>query len=353
MSAFRGLISSLSAPIKVFSISESASFHTASVFYAARKGTRARKEAKKTRVEIKKVAWTPDSKKKKDIHISRKVDEFNLGFSEDDIYMQKDYKLRIFQFQEALASIRETHHPTMYNLPNAYVGATVEISTITHQKKVKYIDPWTQIVELEHTFDHGEDRSIIAFCKEHEIATQLQDMGVALVGDVNTIKGIERGLVTLPSFEYVVCNPKILADLMHIRGLLKKKIPALKNKTLGVDLVEITKRIQTGIKYSMKKDPKEQDFGYSDFIIGRLNMSAEQLEDNLKRVLQDIISMKPNSKPHDEDFITRILLWSDPSPERFKINTESLIEKPKAKVLDDDSDGEEEEVKVAAKAEVA
>uniref|UniRef100_A0A8D9BKY7 39S ribosomal protein L1, mitochondrial n=1 Tax=Cacopsylla melanoneura TaxID=428564 RepID=A0A8D9BKY7_9HEMI len=352
MFAFRGLISSLSASINVFSISESASFHTASVFYAARKGTRARKEAKKTRVEIKKVAWTPDSKKKKDIHVSRKVDESNLEYPEDDVFMQKDYKLRIFQFQEALAGIRETHHPTMYNLPNAFVGATVEISTTTHQKKVKYIDPWTHIVEVENTFDHGEDRSIIAFCKEHEIAAQLQDMGVALVGDVSTIKGIERGLVTLPTFEYVICNPKILADLMHIRGLLKKKIPALKNNTLGVDLVGITKRLQSGIKYSMKKDTKDQDFGYADFIIGRLNMSTEQLENNLKRVLQDINSMKPNSKPHDEDFITRILLWSDPSPEKMKLDMDNLIEKPKAKVVDDESDGEEEE-QVAAKAEGA
>ncbi|KAI5755739.1 hypothetical protein M8J77_019288 [Diaphorina citri] len=317
-------------------------------YYAARKGTRARKEGKKVRTEIKKVAWTPDSKKKKDIYASRKVDESNLTYPEDDIYLQKDYKLRIFQFQEALAAIRETHHPTMYNLPRAFIGATVEISTTTHQKKVKYMDPWTHIVEVEHSFDHGEDRSIIAFCSQHETAAQLQDMGVALVGDSDTIKGIERGLITMPTFQFVICNPKILADLMRIRGLLKKRIPTLKSQTLGVDLIGIAKRLQTGIKYSMKKDPQEQDFGYSDFHIGRLDMSQEQLEDNLKRILADISTMKPPSKPEDEDFITRILLWSEPSPEKFKLDLSGLIEKPKAKELDTGEEIDDEPKEMAA-----
>lgn len=346
MSLLKCLIATLPAHAKVFSISSIASFHTATPYFAARKGTRARKEGKKVKVEIKKVAWTPDSKKKKEIHISRKVDESNLLYPEDDVFLQKDYKLRIFQFQEAMEAVRETHHPTMYNLPNAFVSATVEISTTTHNKKVKYIDPWTHIVQVDHTFDHGDDRSIIAFCKEHELQTQMEEMGVALVGGVDTIKGIERGLVTLPTFQFVVCNPKILADLMAIRGLLKKRIPTVKNETLGVDLIGIVKRLQTGIKYSMKKDPVEQDFGYSDFTIGRLNMSNEQLLENFKKVLQDINSMKPPAKPRDEDFITRILLWSEPSPERFKLDLSNLIEKPKPEELDEDSDDEA----VAAKA---
>lgn len=331
----------MSGHSKVFSISEVVSFHTATPYYAARKGTRARKEGKKVKVEIKKVAWTPDSKKKKEIHVARKVDESNLPYPEDDIFLQKDFKMRVFQFQEALEAIRETHHPTMYNLPNAFVSATVEISTTTHHKKIKYTDPWTHIVDVDHPFEHGDDRSIIAFCREHEIAAELQEMGVALVGGVDTIKGIERGLVTLPTFQFVVCNPKILVDLMQIRGLLKKKIPSLKNQTLGVDMVNIVRRLQTGIKYSMKKDSQEPDFGFADLLLGKLSMSNEQLEANLKKVLQDISSMKPATKPHDEDFITRVLLWSDPSPERFKLDLDPLVEKPKVQQLDEDADEEE------------
>lgn len=342
MSVFRGLISTLVPHVKVFTLSEVASFHSGVPFYAARKGTRARKEGKKVKVEIKKEAWTPNAKKKH-VRVSRKIDESNLALPEDDIYIQKDYKLRTFQFGEAIAAIQETHHPTMYNLPNAFVTASIEINTTTHLKKVKYINPFTHIVQIQNPFDHQEDRSIIAFCKEIDVAEKLQDMGVSFVGSVDSIKGIEKGMLTLPDFQYAICSPKILAELMLIRGMLKKKLPNVKLGTMGVDLLAIAKRLQTGIKYSMMKDPEEQDFGFADFYIGTVNMPTEHLEDNLKQVIKDVLTMRPPQKPQEEDFITRILVWSDPSPEKFKLDTSTLIETPKVEDVESDNDEEEDE----------
>lgn len=44
-----------------------------------------------------------------------------------------------------------------------------------------------------HPFEHGEDRSILVFCKTPELKADAENAGATLVGDVDLIKKVEVG----------------------------------------------------------------------------------------------------------------------------------------------------------------
>lgn len=45
----------------------------------------------------------------------------------DNVWISKFHKWKVFPFEEAVQNHRETHHPTMYNLPNAPIKALIEL----------------------------------------------------------------------------------------------------------------------------------------------------------------------------------------------------------------------------------
>lgn len=69
------------------------------------------REAKKKKLEAKDVILD-DSKKSDPI---------------DNVYISRLYKWKVHSFEEAVQNHRETHHPTIYNLPNAPINALIEL----------------------------------------------------------------------------------------------------------------------------------------------------------------------------------------------------------------------------------
>lgn len=57
----------------------------------------------------------------------------------DDVWISKFHKWKMFSFEEAVQNHRETHHPTIYNLPNATVKAFIELDMQVKRKKNKYL----------------------------------------------------------------------------------------------------------------------------------------------------------------------------------------------------------------------
>lgn len=74
---------------------------------------------------------------------------------------------------EAIECHRETHHPTMYGLPNAPLNVLIELNT-EGEKKAKFIGNFQKMVAIEHPFDHGEDRIILALAKD-EVRRPISD----------------------------------------------------------------------------------------------------------------------------------------------------------------------------------
>jgi len=54
----------------------------------------------------------------------------------DNVWIGKYHKWKIYSFEEAVQSHRETHHPTMYNLPNVPIKAFIELDM---QVRIKYV----------------------------------------------------------------------------------------------------------------------------------------------------------------------------------------------------------------------
>jgi len=121
----------------------------------------------------------------------------------------------------------------------------------------------------------------------------------------------------LSDYQYIIAHPNILAELVALRGLMKRKFPNPKSETLGTNLAEMIIKFSNGISYSASKDEYQQNFGLITACVGTLDMDAQHLEANISFLLQDINTVRPK---RDGRFITRVLLKSPPSGEQLKID---------------------------------
>jgi large subunit ribosomal protein L1 len=69
-------------------------------------------------------------------------------------------------------------------------------------------------------------------------------------------------------YEYIVSHPIMVPELTAIRGLIKRKFPMVKNKTISTDLVTEVKRLKGGIKLRLEKNDREPDYGFFEIPIG-------------------------------------------------------------------------------------
>ncbi|KAK9876403.1 hypothetical protein WA026_012714 [Henosepilachna vigintioctopunctata] len=294
--------------------------------YAARKGTRDRKNKKKVKTVVEKIGFIPHNQRNREKLLaerpSRKFDDSWQRKPMDDIYCAKYYQWKIYPFQEAINCHKETHHPEIYNQPQAPVKALIELY-MQGEKKTKFIENFNRICAVQHKFDHGEERKIIAFAKDIDSQQLAIRAGAQLTGGVELIKEIQNGKVSLQDFQFVIAHPDILHELSTLRGLMKKKFPNPKSGTLDIHLDEVVNRYLNGINYTAVKDEYEKDFGIIETIIGYLDMDPAQLEENFAALVKDVMVMKPK---RDGKFITRTLLMSPPSGEQFKIDHKLYLE---------------------------
>lgn len=58
-------------------------------------------------------------------------------------------------------------------------------------KKTKFVDTFTKIAYLAHSFDHGQSRKILAFCKTPEVQEVARTAGAMYAGGKELIKQIQ------------------------------------------------------------------------------------------------------------------------------------------------------------------
>lgn len=201
------------------------------------------------------------------VKINKHIDDSWKAIPLDNVYVGKYYRWRVYGVEEAIQCHKETHHPSMYNVPNAPLIAHVELN-MQAEKSSRFVDNFQRMALISHKFNHGEDRSILAFAKGQENLKAASDAGAALVGGPELVKDIQTGEINLQDYQYVVAHTNILADLVPIRGLMKKKFPNPKNGTLGTDLSELVQKFCNGIQYSATRDENQQDFGLITTTIG-------------------------------------------------------------------------------------
>lgn len=317
--------------------------------FAARRGTRAKMAKKKVKIEVKKIGFIPHNlrakaKATRGSSVSRRLKDEHRPFPSDDVWVQKFYRWKVYSVEDAVQCFRETYHPEIFNVPDAHLRVFIELD-MTGVKKNKFVDSFSKIAPIPHPFDHGEDRSVLAFCKTPEIKREAEIAGASLVADADTAKKIERGEVVLPDFQFFVAHPNILPEIVSLKGLLKKKFPNPKNGTLGANIGEIVRTMKTGIQYTALRDERELDYGFIDVVFGRLNLETKQLEENLISLLENVQSVRPK---REGPFITRVLMTSPPSSERLKLNLAYLL--GEEDLGEESSDSDDELPKAKAKA---
>uniref|UniRef100_A0A1Y9IW17 39S ribosomal protein L1, mitochondrial n=1 Tax=Anopheles minimus TaxID=112268 RepID=A0A1Y9IW17_9DIPT len=324
--------------------------HTATLDLAARKGTREKARKAKVKKVVEKVGFIRHDLRKKgklNLNVANKhIDDSWKQDPKDDCWVSKYYKWRMYSVEEAVQCHRETHHPTVYNLPNAPLYAHVELN-MQAEKTTRFVDNFQRMVAIPHRFEHGENRNIIVFAKGQDPLKEAKDAGATLVGGLELIKEIQNGDLQLAEYPFVLAHPNILPELVVIRGLLKKnKFPNPRSGTLGVNLAEMIEKYAHGINYNAAKDEQQKDFGSIVACIGTLQMETKHLESNLSALLQDVNSMRPK---REGKFVTRVLLKSPPSGENLKINPflyipeQGVFSKKSAKSTDTTAADEEDD----------
>lgn len=269
----------------------------------------------------------------------------------DNVWVGRYYRWRTYTVAEAIECHRETQHPTMYGHPDAPLLIDIELN-MQGEKATRFVDNFQRMAMIEHRFDHGEERQILVLAKGEDQLKAAQEAGAALVGGPDLIKNIQSGDVKLPDYQFVVAHPNIMAELVAVRGLLKRKFPNPKNGTLGTNLVEMVQQYLNGIQYSATKDEHQQNYGIIRTCVGRLSMPTEQLEANVAALLRDVNVIRPRREGR---FVTRVLLRTTPSREQLKIDPFVYIpeggKSRKASLLEAEEAAEAEEAEEVAEEE--
>lgn len=87
----------------------------------------------------------------------------------DNVYIGRYFQWRTYTVAEAIDCHRETHHPSMYDVPNAPVNVSIELN-MQGDKPTRFVSNFQKLVMIDHPFDHGEERQIVVFAKE-EVCT--------------------------------------------------------------------------------------------------------------------------------------------------------------------------------------
>nr|SVE75201.1 EOG090X089S [Daphnia dolichocephala] len=316
--------------------------------YAARKGTRERKVKKKVKAEIaKKEEFVPYKIKLAKLHVPegpRRIVEVNKPQVVDDVYFTKHFMTVPTTLADAVQFHRETNHPSVYDSPEALLTMKVELN-MQMEKKNRYMDNFARIVLLPHNFEYQPVRKVLAFCKTQETQEDATKAGADAVGGLDLIKRIQSGEVPLADYEYFVAHTNMMADILPLRGLLKRKLPNLKNGSMGVDMPKMIQIFSKGLEFASTKDAYELDYGLVETPFGRLTMPIEELEANFSTILKDIETCRTRTSGA---FITRCYVLSPPSPEYFVVKTEPYVNKKaddtsSSSSSDDESDNENED----------
>lgn len=324
------------------------SIHTGSVYYAARKGTRAKARAKKVKVEITKIGFIPHNQRGKNkvtkVHVNKHLDDSFKMESKDDVYPMRYYRRLTYSTEDAINAHKETHDPTMYNSLDSFVFAQIEFN-MEAVKKNRYLENVARLTLLPHYFPRDEERTILAFCKGPELVKQVAEAGATTVGSTELVKKIQEGEIKLGDYDYVIAHPNIITELVPIRGLMKRRFPNVRSGTLDPNICELVRKFAAGVQYRVAKDEHQQNFGSVEVPVGRLNMETKQIVENIDALLKDIQSIRPK---RDGLFITRCFLVSPPSSERLKIDPFIHVDRFLSKEVQAESDDEDDVV--AAKA---
>jgi len=140
---------------------------------------------------------------------------------------------------------------------------------------------------LPHSF--GKEIRVLVFCDAAEAA---KAVGADSVGGEDLVKEVEAGK---SDFDVVITTPTMMPKIAKLGKILGSKglMPNPKNGTITTDLAGAVKTFKSG-----KKHYKATEVGLITAVVGKTDMKAEDLQDNLdgfiKAIYADTKKFNPN-----------------------------------------------------------
>lgn len=281
--------------------------------------------------------------------MSKKFDDSdrkNLDEIVDNVYILDHYKERKLLFQEAMSLIRESHLPDMFDEPNALVEAKVELDLRT-KRKTKFIESFRGIVSYPNQFEFATKRKVVAICNAEKSQEEAKNAGAEIVGSSEVIRMLKVGDLSMENFDDLVCHGDMIIELAAIKGILGPFFPNKQRGNIGFDMHRLVSYFVNGLEFKLVKDSLEPDYGFVQIPFGRLSMDDAALQDNLITLLNVIEENQPAGAPCE--LIRRVLLMSQPSPEKFAIQHWKYVEN----YDDPDEDGQDEIQQTSTQKQVA
>jgi large subunit ribosomal protein L1 len=147
-----------------------------------------------------------------------------------------------------------------------------------------------QMVRGTVSLPHGTGKKVrvLVLCKPPK-DKEAKEAGADLVGLGDYIKKIEEGWSDVDA---IVATPDVMKDVGKLGRYLGRKglMPNPKAGTVTFEVAEAVQQLKAGrIEFRVDK------FGNIHTVIGKMSFSEEQLVDNIKSLMDQIIRLKPAS----------------------------------------------------------
>ena len=230
----------------------------------------------------------------------------------DNVYFTKGYVPISYEISEAIRLLKETHAPDMMDKPDAIVTAFMEIDLRT-VKKTRFAQSFDGLItDFPHPLNLKQRRTIAAVIPDVKEQERAMHAGASIIGSTDLIKDLQKGRVKLGDFDEIVVHTSMLIPLAPLRAILRHHFPTKTKGNYGPDIVPLIQKFLTGVGYNCKRDDFDPAYGTMELQFARLDMSTEQIIENLNVGLAKIEEAhKPSPNPKAEDyagFIRRIFI---------------------------------------------
>lgn len=330
---------------------------------AARKGKRIeRARQARLRAAKRRLLEAQNPTKKKDFRRSVKIDKDQLRFQSerdrdlslppppsDDVYFFDKFRKPKYSLDEIIEFHRQTAHPDFFNQPDAFIVATVELNLKMKIKRKRYIERIESTICYPHLYDHNvKPRKIVALCKDEANQEAARAEGAIIAGGADVANLLKTNQLTFRDFDHIVCANDFLNDFAAIKGMKNQSFfPTIQRGNYGDNIVDLVRYFKNGVDYTLRKVDGEPSFGWIDCHFGRLNMTNEQLRENLIALFNSINRFKPLNLVDDKQFFERTLISTPVSPEVYLLKFWELTDDyqdPETIGLDDEDQQQENKI---------
>uniref|UniRef100_A0AC35UCT4 39S ribosomal protein L1, mitochondrial n=1 Tax=Rhabditophanes sp. KR3021 TaxID=114890 RepID=A0AC35UCT4_9BILA len=258
-------------------------------------------------------------------------DEANLPeFPLTNIFIREQVRTQFYSIADALQIHRTMQQPSCYNSVNAPIKLRLELN-MTTEKTTKMVSNSDHIIPVPHSFHQNEKRSILAFVADTKLQELAMESGAEIALGPDMIKKIIKGQFRIDDYDFCVAHVDMGSTILPLRGILKTRLPTKLNGGYGENLPEMIEKFKKGVKLNIKGDPVFPSWGLCDPIVGRLDMSDQEIENNIQTILEAVCK---NRNPALGPFINRALMMVSPGEEHVALDVQKYLPVPTEEELE-------------------